>query len=169
MMWPSFAHEQIASALADQMIAPRAAPPSIAPTFWERVNRSGDGSCWPWTGPLRAGYGYCRIPEEKRAIGAHRVALWIATGVQSGGFQAITRHLCHNKRCCNPDHLLLGSYGDNAWDRMMLARGIDLVAVRREVETRFSKELQHLVALARRKAWSEMIARHTRLVNRRAA
>ena len=35
----------------------------------------------------------------------------------------IVRHTCDNRRCCNPDHLILGTHADNARDREERKRG----------------------------------------------
>lgn len=69
--------------------------------FWTRVNRDQDG-CWPWQGLLNdTGYGSLRM-----SIGihyAHRVAYALTRGQTPDGLTL--DHTCHNKRCCNPDHL----------------------------------------------------------------
>lgn len=159
--WPSGVHRQIAHQLARQaLIAVSSPPAAVATRFWERVDRSqGVASCWPWIGARRGGYGFCRIPDWGTSIGAHRVALWLARGVLGDAAQGeITRHLCHNKACCNPTHLLIGCAGENKWDDWLSALGIDLVAVRAEVERDFARELEEAL-IAERLAASRRAAR----------
>ena len=38
------------------------------------------------------------------------------TGVQTCALPIFIRHLCNNKRCCNPSHLLEGTYSENSLD-----------------------------------------------------
>jgi hypothetical protein len=37
----------------------------------------------------------------------------------------LVRHKCHNKVCCNPDHLLLGTDLDNYYDSVEVHRDAD--------------------------------------------
>ena len=82
--------------------------PLAVARFWSKVD-VGDGSaCWPWQGPLRKGYG--RFQEMK----AHRLAYVLIKGPIPDGL--VVRHLCHNKLCCNPQHLATGTTAQNAQD-----------------------------------------------------
>lgn len=171
MTWPSIAHQRIAEGIAKQRIQPTTPAPVLAFDFWSQVRRLEDeASCWHWLGTRQAkGYGFVRLPGTGQTIGAHRLALWLDAGVIAAGHYTVARHLCHAPSCCRPSHLLLGSQADNVWDRQMLARGHDLVAIRRQVERDFAAELRFLETMAHRAAWSARIARDTRIVNRRAA
>lgn len=105
----------------------------IAATWRDRVDRSGGpGSCWPWIGPISpAGYGQTqiRLDGRSRSAGAHQVAHYVATGRWEGAAAArMVRHLCHNRPCCNPDHLVGGTAKDNALDLAARNRGEDLLA-----------------------------------------
>jgi hypothetical protein len=86
--------------------------------FWLKVRRSTrPGSCWEWQGALAAGYG--RYKLKGRVVGAHRYAWeWVNGPVPSG---LVVRHKCDNPKCCNPDHLDVGTYRDNVSD--MVERG----------------------------------------------
>lgn len=82
-------------------------------TFWERV-RKGDG-CWEWTGFVRKdGYG-----QFGRSKAAYRAAWELANGPIPPGAHVL--HSCDNRLCVRPDHLRLGTHGDNMAD--MAARG----------------------------------------------
>ena len=79
--------------------------------FWDKVDKSGE--CWEWTG-ARSSYGHGNIKVDGRALGAHRVALELdGVDIPSG---MVVRHSCDNPGCVNPDHLELGSQGDNIQD-----------------------------------------------------
>ena len=73
-----------------------------ADRFWEKVDRSGD--CWIWTASLLAGYGQAFAQEfhAKRAMPAHRVAWFLATGhVPTRGETVL--HTCDNRPCVRND------------------------------------------------------------------
>lgn len=87
--------------------------------FWKRVKRS-DG-CWEWTGErTQWGYGTLRLyfkqddgTERKPHMGAHRLSWAIAHGDPG---ELCVLHRCDNPPCVRPDHLFLGTDGDNIRD-----------------------------------------------------
>jgi hypothetical protein len=94
--------------------------------FWERVDRNGPvpahrpelGPCWPWTrGHFAEGYGAVKWADKTR--GTHRVAWMVTYGPIPPRICVL--HHCDNRPCCRPDHLFLGTKGDNARD--MTAKG----------------------------------------------
>lgn len=82
--------------------------------FWSKVEVTGHrGSCWLWTAakdPQGYGNSYFKLPGIK----AHRVAYLLACGTIPEGMHVL--HKCDNPPCCNPDHLFLGTQGDNVHD-----------------------------------------------------
>lgn len=84
----------------------------LAVRFWSRVTKS--PGCWKWQGWLdRNGYGQISVSQkDKQRLGAHRVALWLATGKKPPR-NSVTRHLCNNPCCVRPSHLRLGTYAEN--------------------------------------------------------
>ncbi len=66
-------------------------------------------SCWNWTGKLdKDGYGRFRLPD--RWVLAHRFAYeYFKCSIGD----LVIHHLCHNKKCVNPDHLEPMTIGDN--------------------------------------------------------
>jgi len=80
--------------------------------LWGRVEKR-DGGCWPFIGKrTRAGYG--QIKAFGKATFAHRVAYVLVKGPIPDGL--VVMHACDNPPCCNPDHLSVGTYSDNAVD-----------------------------------------------------
>lgn len=103
-----------------------------APSWSGRIDRRGGASaCWVWTGScMTNGYGQTRVKESGRwrSAGAHQVAYYLATGRwERKADRRLVRHLCHNRRCCNPAHLTGGTASDNADDRKARAQGIALL------------------------------------------
>jgi len=78
------------------------------------------GNCWRYTGAI-ASSGYGQSWLHGKVITAHR-AMWIFA------FGPIPKkmfvcHKCDNRRCCNPDHLFLGTQKDNIQDMFAKGRG----------------------------------------------
>lgn len=81
-----------------------------------RSNVSESG-CWEWTGALsrhsqysdRGGYG--RIRDGARMVYTHRAAV-LATGRDIPAGMNV-HHVCHNRRCCNPEHLQVVTAEEN--------------------------------------------------------
>lgn len=139
LVWPSYSHQAMARSLKYQGDWPTTPVPALAFDFWSLVDQSGGpDACWPWQGTrIRGGHGQVHVTGLV-SMGAHRLALWLATGLVAHGRigreAKVVRHLCHNPPCCNPAHLLLGSRSENRWDDHVRTLGVDLVRIRREVE-----------------------------------
>ncbi len=99
--------------------------------FWSKVDKNGpimphmNTPCWMWiAATANNGYGSFWVNERGASISAHIVAYELAYGeIPSieGYHGTVIRHKCDNKPCCNPDHLLAGTIGDN--NRDTVARG----------------------------------------------
>ena len=64
--------------------------------------------CWLWTKSVgSAGYGQVGVPPYN----AHVVSYALFNGTIEVG--KLVRHTCHNKSCCNPRHLKIGTQQDN--------------------------------------------------------
>lgn len=92
-------------------------PRPLAERFWPKVDQRSGDECWPWLGSLGT-KGYGQILAEglpRRLLYAHRVAYTLAVGPIPDGIDVL--HSCDNPPCCRPDHLFLGTQGDNNRDR----------------------------------------------------
>lgn len=69
--------------------------------------------CWEWQrGVNNHGYGTLRYKGKMEL--AHRVVMGLPRGE--------VRHTCDNPKCCNPDHLLVGSHASNMRDMVLRGR-----------------------------------------------
>lgn len=74
---------------------------------------TGEG-CWNWTGSaMKEGYGVIQVGthDHPRTETVHRV-MWEATNGSIPPGRDIS-HLCHNRLCCNPAHLMLATRAEN--------------------------------------------------------
>lgn len=87
--------------------------------FMTKIDDSNGTGCWEWTGSIySSGYGqfyYGEINGKEKQGKAHKAAWILLRGPVAEGMQVL--HKCHNRRCCNPNHLYLGTHMDNMKDR----------------------------------------------------
>ena len=82
-------------------MAPQKKP--IEERLWNRINKG--SSCWLWLGPLDA-RGYGAIGEGGRGgrvLKVHALVYRLLIGPTLPGTEL--HHKCHNKACCNPEHI----------------------------------------------------------------
>jgi hypothetical protein len=85
--------------------------------------RQRDTGCHVWTGRM----GATRNKKGGKAhlygaitTGTHRLAWELANGPIPPGMQVL--HRCDNPRCCNPEHLFVGTQQDNMADMALKKR-----------------------------------------------
>jgi hypothetical protein len=75
--------------------------------------------CWEWQAG-RDPKGYGRVGKIDGEVLVHRIAYADAHGPIPTGLSVL--HKCDNPRCCNVDHLVLGTHLENMVDRQMKGR-----------------------------------------------
>jgi len=75
--------------------------------FWKRVDRRGEDECWPWTGRKWQQHGVYYFNKNSNAM-AHRMSWEIHYGPIPKN--KVIRRACGLLTCCNPRHLVVGSY-----------------------------------------------------------
>lgn len=121
--------------------------------FWSRVDRRSPSDCWLWRGRLNQnGYGAHYLlgsrANEFAGMSASRVATWLVHGRPAvlGRWQH-SRHLCHNKPCCNPAHLVWGTPLQNVMDSRRAGRDPTVRHKHRKWDARY-------IVKSVREAWS---------------
>lgn len=75
-----------------------------------------EDKCWNWKGWIKpSGYGHITCTRLK-IQSTHRMAWRVFKGEIPKGLCVL--HKCDNKKCCNPDHLYLGTVKDNTRDAL---------------------------------------------------
>lgn len=100
-------------------------PDKLLESFYARIVVAENG-CWIWDGYVNAG-GYGTISWQKRPRRTHRFSWEVHKGAIPEELYVL--HRCDNRRCCNPEHLFLGTQKDNMQD--MIAKGRQNLARRK--------------------------------------
>ena len=92
---------------------------SLKCRFLNAVTKNEETGCWEWKKSLNArGYGQMNVNGKNREM--HRLGYEIFNGEISEGLYVL--HKCDNRKCCNPDHLWLGTQKDNIQDMIKKGR-----------------------------------------------
>ena len=81
--------------------------------------------CWEWQlAKTKIGYGSIKISNVgvKSTLTAHRASYAAFKGQITDGLWVL--HKCHNRPCCNPDHLYLGDRAQNSRDMVESGRSL---------------------------------------------
>lgn len=88
-------------------------------TFWAMMGSieiPENSGCWEWPGQKQKGYGTIVIYANGAQIQeyAHRISYVVFNRSIPG--KLFVCHTCDNPSCCRPDHLFVGTSGDNMRD-----------------------------------------------------
>ncbi len=98
--------------------------------FWNNIKKDTITGCWNWKGNMfNTGYGQFKNKRmaNGRPIGASRAAWLLFRKADLKRFEFVC-HRCDNPRCCNPDHLFVGTQKQNMEDcveKVRINRGED--------------------------------------------
>jgi hypothetical protein len=89
--------------------------------FWSKVEIKGENQCWEWKSKAAHDFGYGRMSfGRKIQLKAHQISWALKNGPIPSG-QSIL-HKCDNPKCCNPNHLFLGTQKANMVDAITKGR-----------------------------------------------
>lgn len=84
----------------------------------ERLKIVSNG-CWEWQGHTVKGYGRMKVNGKSWSL--HRLVFALYHGAAPSG-KMMLRHLCHNRKCANIDHLAPGTSKQNVQDTISVGR-----------------------------------------------
>lgn len=95
----------------------------IEAEFWKRCVKAGPDECWNWVGRTGKGTvdkGRAVFVVEGLGWAASRIAWSLANDADPGKMHVL--HSCDNGLCVNPNHLRLGTNGENILDKVSRGR-----------------------------------------------
>lgn len=94
----------------------------LVDSFWSKIDRSGGPDvCWLWKTSKQPNRYAKFVLNSGKSIDAHRFAYFLANGRFA---YPDTRHTCHVRGCCNPNHLLEGTRLENMRDMVNAGRSM---------------------------------------------
>lgn len=146
--------------------------------FWLKISKKDPESCWEWIAKSETedGYGVFYHHSGEPAIRSHRFSWGLVNGAIPEGKSVL--HRCNNRKCCNPNHLYLGTSAENMADKARANSGkgerhglskltdMDVVAIRgmyksgdylqKEIATIFGVSSVAISCVCRRKTWAHI-------------
>lgn len=87
--------------------------PCLAERLLSKLDLRNENECWIWQGAMMGDYGCLRRNKTDGGdvIQAHVAAYELRNGKVPKGLEVM--HDCDTPRCCNPDHLKIGTHYEN--------------------------------------------------------
>ena len=96
-------------------------PPQSVISFWRGVDIPAISGCWEWKkGISQDGYG--KVCWNRKTYRAHRVAAYLHGKLSNLNSKDQVLHVCDNRLCCNPGHLMVGDHVLNMHHMVMRSR-----------------------------------------------
>lgn len=117
---------------------------STVQRFWDKVGIQGAENCWVWLASTDR-FGRGRFKWNGTTGYAPRFSWELHKAPIPGGLYVL--HKCDNPSCVNPDHLFLGTKGDNNRDRQAKGRGADVRGSKNPIAKHDEKIAQEVINL----------------------
>lgn len=99
-------------------------------------------NCWIWQLSCYSGTGYGQLHIRPNKILVHRLSYELFNGSIKEGLCVL--HKCDVRSCCNPEHLFLGTKGDNIRDCVKKKRHRVLVGSQRSDSKLSEKDIYYI-------------------------
>jgi hypothetical protein len=89
--------------------------------FIQENTTPNENGCWEWNKHIKRD-GYGEVKWKGKSYRTHRLSFILWCGDIPEGY--VVRHKCDNPRCCNPEHLEVGTPKDNSQDCVSRGRSM---------------------------------------------